>query len=265
MKSTPEGKSLIWREREHLPSQGASPRCVRCASWEDDLHIAEWGLPLTWGLTSVHGNFNKAPMPMWQEERMIQTPVLLWLAETNFYSIYSSCSMFTRACIGLFSQTYCHLNQALSWSPGEENNLFFQYFPYGHITNVEEQGNLGEMRSWITTSKEGWAPKNWCFQFVVLEKTLESPLDSKENKAANPKGNQSWIFIGRLDAEAKAPILWPPDAKNWLTEKDPDAGKDGKQKRRATEDETVGWHRPLNGHEFEQTPGDSEGQGSLGC
>ena len=79
---------------------------------------------------------------------------------------------------------------------------------------------------WELDHKEGWAPKNWCFQIVVLEKTLESPLHSKEIKLVNPKGNQLWIFIERNDAEAEAPILWPPDAKNWLIGKDPDAGKD---------------------------------------
>ena len=89
MKSTPEGKRLSWRESEHLPSQGASPKCMRCALWEDDLHIAEWGWPLTWGLTSVYWNFSKTPIPVWQEERMIQTPTLLFLAETNFYPTYS--------------------------------------------------------------------------------------------------------------------------------------------------------------------------------
>ena len=96
---------------------------------------------------------------------------------------------------------------------------------------------------------------------MVLEKTLESPLDCKEIKQVNPKGNQSFrIFIGRTDTEVETPILWPPDAKNWLTGKDPDAVKDGRQEKRgATEDETVGWHHPLNGHEFEQTLGDSEG------
>ena len=88
--------------------------------------------------------------------------------------------------------------------------------------------------------KEGWALKNWCFQIVVLEKTLESPLDSKI-KAVNPKGNQSWIFIGRTDAKAEAPILWPPDVKNWLIEKDPDAGKDWSWEEKVmTEDEMVG-------------------------
>ena len=112
--------------------------------------------------------------------------------------------------------------------------------------------------------KESWAPKNWCFWTVVLEKTLESPLDCKESKPVNPKGNQSWIFIGRADAEAEAPILWPPDAKNWLIRKDPDAGKDRRQEEKGmTEDEMVRWHPRLNGHEFKQALGVGGGQGSL--
>ena len=112
------------------------------------------------------------------------------------------------------------------------------------------------------TRKNGWGPYNLCLWTVVLEKTLESPLDNKEIKPVNPKGNQSWIFIESTDAEA--PILWPPAMKSWLFGKDPDAGKDWSQEeKQMTEDEMVGWHRWLNGHEFEQTLGDSEGQGSL--
>ena len=119
---------------------------------------------------------------------------------------------------------------------------------------------------WELDHKEGWAPKNWCFWTVVLEKTPESPLDCKEIKLVNPQGNQSWIFIGRTDAEAEAPILWPPDAKNWLTGKDPDAGKDWRQEETGmTKDEMVGWHHRLNGHKFKQAPGNGEGQGSLVC
>ena len=114
--------------------------------------------------------------------------------------------------------------------------------------------------------KEGWVPKNWCFWPVVLEKTLESPLDCKEIKPVNPKGNQPWIFIGKTDAGAEAPILWPPDVKSWLIGKDPDAEKDwGQEEKGVTEDEKIGWHHWLNGHEFEQAPGDDEGQGSLAC
>ena len=104
------------------------------------------------------------------------------------------------------------------------------------------------------------------FKLRCLEKTLESPLDSKEIKPVNPKGNQPWIFIGRTVAEAEAPIPWPPDAKTQLIRKDPDAGKDWRQEEKGeTEDEMVGWQHQLNGHEFEQAPGDSEGQESLAC
>ena len=119
---------------------------------------------------------------------------------------------------------------------------------------------------WELGHKEGWLLKNWCFRIVVLEKTSESPLDSREIKPVNPKINQPWIFIGRTDAKAEAPILWPPDAKSLLVGKDPDAGEDwGKEEKETTEDEVVRWQHWLNGHEFEQTPGDSEGQGSLEC
>ena len=107
---------------------------------------------------------------------------------------------------------------------------------------------------WELDHGKGWAPKNWCFRVVVLEKTLESPSDSKETKPVKSKGNQPWIFIGRPDAEAEALILWPPDAKSWLTGKDPDARKDGRQEEKgATEDELFGWCHWFNGHEFEQT------------
>ena len=105
---------------------------------------------------------------------------------------------------------------------------------------------------WELDYKESWALKNCCFWTVVMEKTLESPLDCKEMQPINPKGNQSWIFIGRTDVEAEAPILRPPDAKNWLIWKDSDAGKDGRQEEKeTTEDEMVRWHHQLNGHEFE--------------
>ena len=114
--------------------------------------------------------------------------------------------------------------------------------------------------------KDGWVLKNWCFWTVVLEKTLESPLDCKEITPVSPKGNQYWIFTERTDAEAEAPILWPPDTKSWLTGKDLDDGKDWRQEEKGTkEDETVGWHHQLSGHEFERTLGDGEGQGSLAC
>ena len=119
---------------------------------------------------------------------------------------------------------------------------------------------------WELNHKESWAPKNWCFETVVLEKTLESPLDYKEIKPVHPKGNQSWIFIGRTHAKTEAPILWPPDVKNWLIGKDPNAGQDWRQEEKGMiEDKMVGWYHWLDGHEFEQAPGVGGGQGSLAC
>ena len=114
--------------------------------------------------------------------------------------------------------------------------------------------------------KESWVQKNWCFWTVVLEKTLESPLDCKEIQAAHPKGNQSWISIGRTDVEAETLILWPPDVKKWFVRKDSDAGKDWRwEEKTTTEDEMVGWHHLLDGYELEQALGVGDGQGSLAC
>ena len=119
---------------------------------------------------------------------------------------------------------------------------------------------------WELDYKESWAPKNWCFWTVVLEKTLESSLECKEIRPVHPKGNQSWIFLRRTDAEAETSILCPLDAKSWLIWKDPDAGKDwGREVKGTTEDEMVGWPHRLNGHGFGWTPGVGEGQGGLVC
>ena len=115
-------------------------------------------------------------------------------------------------------------------------------------------------------SEESWAPKNWCFWTVVLEKTLESHLDCKKINLVNTKGNQSWIFIGRTDAEAETPILWPPDEKNWLIGKDPDVGRDwGQEEKGTSEDEMAGWHYWLDGRESEWTLRVGDGQGGLAC
>ena len=119
---------------------------------------------------------------------------------------------------------------------------------------------------WELDCKESWASKNWCFWTMVLEKTLKSPLDCKEMQPVHPKGNKSWIFIGRTDAEAETPILWPLDAKKWLIGKDCDAGKEWRQEDKGTtKDEMVGWHHWLNGHECKQAPGTGDEQGSLSC
>ena len=147
------------------------------------------------------------------------------------------------------------------WQPGWEGSMGENgYMIYSQSYSFSSS----HVRMWELDHKEGWVLKNWCFWTVVLEKTLESPLDSKKIKPVNPKGNQPWVFIGRIDAEAV--ILWPPDAKSQLIGKDPDVGKDWRQEEKgATEDEMVGWHRWINGHESEKTLGDSKGQESLAC
>ena len=119
---------------------------------------------------------------------------------------------------------------------------------------------------WVLDHKEGWTEKNWCFWTVVLDRTLESLLDCKENKPVNPKGNQPWIFIRRTDAETAAPILWPPNVKSWLIGKDTDAGKDWRQEgKRTTEEEMNGWHHQLKGHKFEQALGYGEENREAWC
>ena len=119
---------------------------------------------------------------------------------------------------------------------------------------------------WELDCEERWAPKNWCFWTVVLEKTLANLLDCKEIQPVHPKGNQSWLFIGRTNAEAETPIFWPPHVKSWLIGKAPDAGRDwGQEEKGMTEDEMAGWQHRLNGHEFGWTPGVGDGQGGLVC
>ena len=124
----------------------------------------------------------------------------------------------------------------------------------------------GHVWMWELDCEESWAPKNWCFWTVVLEKTLESPLDCKEIQPVQSKGDQSWVFIGRTDAKAETPIFWPPHEKSWLIGKDSDAGRDwGQEEKGMTEDEMDGWHHQLDGHEFEWTLVVDDGQGGLVC
>ena len=166
--------------------------------------------------------------------------------------------------------TTMNLKDACSWKksydqPRQQNKNQRHYFANKGPSSQSYGFSSGHIWMWELDYKESWTPKNWCFWTVVLEKTLESPLDSKI-KPVNPKGNQSWIFIGRTVAEAEAPKLWLLDVKSRLVRKNSHAWKDWRQEEKgSTEDEMVGWHHQLNGHEFEQTPGDSEGQGSLEC
>ena len=119
---------------------------------------------------------------------------------------------------------------------------------------------------WELDCEESWVPKNWCFWSVVLEKTLEGPLDCKEIQPIHSKGDQSWVFFGRTDAKAETPVLWPPHVKSWFIGKVSDAGRDwGQEEKGMTEDEMAGWHHQLDGSEFEWTPEVEDGQGGLGC
>ena len=131
-----------------------------------------------------------------------------------------------------------------------------QYFANKGPSSQSYSFSSSHVWMWELDCKESWAPKNWHFGTVMLDKTLQSPLDCKEIKPVNGKENQSWIFIERTDAEAETPILWPPDVKNWLTGKGPDAGKDWRQEKKGTtEDEMVGWCHWFYGHEFQQALG----------
>ena len=137
------------------------------------------------------------------------------------------------------------------------------YFANKGLSSQSHVFSSSHVWMWQLDYKESWVPKNWWFWTVVLEKTLEGPLDCKEIQQVNPKGDQSWICIGRT--HAKVPILWSTDAKSWLIRKDPDSGKDWRQEKGMREDEIVGWHHQLNGHKFEQVPGVGDGQGGLVC
>ena len=153
------------------------------------------------------------------------------------------------------------------WSVGVEI-LTFSFTLSAHPSTGSQSYGFSSSHAWMweLDHKEVWVLKIYCFWIVMLEKALESLLDCKEIKPVNPKGNQPWIFIGRTDAEAETPVLWPLDEKSWLIGKDPDVGKEWRQEEKGmTEDEMVGWQHWLNGHEFEQTLRDIEGQGNLVC
>ena len=165
----------------------------------------------------------------------------------------------------MFSSNCCFLTCIqISQEAGEVvwYSHLFQNFPQYIVIHTVK----GHVWMWELECEEGWAPKNWCFWTVVLEKTLESPLDCKEIQPVHSKGDQPWVFFGRNDAKAETPVLWPPHLKNWLIGKDSDAGRDwGQEEKGTAEDEMAGWHDRLNGREFEWTPGVGDGQGGLAC
>ena len=159
----------------------------------------------------------------------------------------------------------CSLKESYD-QPGQHIKKQRHYFGNKGLSSLSYGFSSSHVWMWDLDHKESWALKYWCFWTVVLKKTLESCLDFKDIQPVHPKRNQSWIFIGSTDPEAEAPILWPPDAKNWFIRKDPDPGKDWRQEEKGTtEDEMVGWHHQIDGYESEQAPGVGDGQGSLAC
>ena len=170
---------------------------------------------------------------------------------------YGDCSHEIRICLLLGRKVMTNLDSIL-----KNRHYFVNKGPSSQGYGLSS----GHICMWELDYKESWVPKNWCFWTVVLEKILESPLDCKEIQPVHPKGDQSWVFIGRTHDEAETPILWPPDVKSWLIVKNPDAGKDWRREEKGTiENEMVGWYHRLNGHEFEWAPGVGDGQRRLAC
>ena len=175
-----------------------------------------------------------------------------------FFGLQNHCSHEIKRCLLLGRKAMTNIDSLLKSKvitlPTKVCLVKAMVFPVSHVW------------MWELGYKESWVLNNWCFWTMVLEKTLESPFDCKEIQPVHPKGDQSWVFTGRTDAEAETPILRPPETKNWLIWKDPDAGKDwGQEEKGMTEDEMVGWHHQLNGHGFGWTLGVGDGQGGLAC
>ena len=183
------------------------------------------------------------PITSWQTDKKLRETVTNFIFLASKITENGQCSHEIKRCLLLGRKTMANLDSLLK---SRDITLLTKV----HLINAMVFSS-SHVWMWELDHKEIWVPKNWCFWTAVLEKTLESPLDYKEIKPVNPKGNESWIFIGRTDAEAETPILWPPDAKNWLIWKDPDAGKDWRwEEKGMTEDEMVGWHQQLDGHGF---------------
>ena len=202
-------------------------------------------------LISDSSAFSKSSLDIWKFTVHVLLKHGLENSEDYFSSVWNECN-----CVRVWAFFGIHLTNLGSILKSRDITL---------PTNVHIV-KTSHVQMWKFDHKENWTLKNWCLWTVVLERTLESPLDSKKIKPVNPKDNQSWIFIGRTDAEAEAPILWQCDVRSWLFEKDPNPGKVWGQEEKGTiEDKMPGWHHQFNGHEFEQTLRDSEGQGSLAC
>ena len=183
------------------------------------------------------------PITSWQTDGETMETVTNFIFLGSKITSECDCSLDIKRCLPLGSKAMINLDRILQRHYFADKGLSSQIYGFSG----------SHVWMWELDYKESWVLKNWCFWTVMLEKTLECALDSKEIKPVNPKRNLSWIYIGRTDAEAEAPMLWPPDMKNWLIWKDSDAGKDwGQEEKGTTEDEMIGWHHRLNGHEFEQ-------------
>ena len=183
------------------------------------------------------------PITSWQTDGETMETVTNFIFLGSKITSECDCSLDIKRCLPLGSKAMINLDRILQRHYFADKGLSSQIYGFSG----------SHVWMWELDYKESWVLKNWCFWTVMLEKTLECALDSKEIKPVNPKRNLSWIYIGRTDAEAEAPMLWPPDMKNWLIWKDSDAGKDwGQEEKGTTEDEMIGWHHWFNGHEFEQ-------------
>ena len=199
----------------------------------------------------ISGAFSKTSLNIWKFTVHILLKPGMENFEHYFTSVWNECN-----CVIVWAFFGIHLTNLDSILKSRDITLPTKV----HIVKASH------VQMWEFNHKENWALKNWCLQTVVLKRALDSPLDCKEIKPVNPKGNQPWMFIGRTDPEAEAPILWQCDVRNWLFEKDSNPGKDwGWEEKGTIEDKMARWHHQFSGHEFEQTLGDSEGQGSLAC
>ena len=206
--------------------------------------------PLLLDILIFHNDSRKVKLSCWTEYK----PPCSW-APKSLWTVTATMKL----------KDACSLEESYD-KPTQHVKKQRHYFAYKGLYSQSYGFSNSHVWVWELDNKNGWALKNWYLWTVLLKKTLESPLGWKEIKPVNTKGNQLWIFIGRTDAEAEAPILWPPDAKSQLIRKDPDAGKDWSQEEKGmTEGEMAGWPHWLNGHEFEQTLGDGEGPESLAC
>ena len=185
------------------------------------------------------------PITSWQIDGETMETVRDLILGGSKITADGDCSREIKRCLLLGRKAMTNLS---SWLKSRDSTLQTKV----HLVQASQSFSSSNVWMWELEFKESWVPKNWCFSTVVLEKTLESLLECREIQPVYPKGNKSWIFIGRTDVEAETPVLWPPDAKNWLTGKDPDGGKDWRQEEKGTaEDEMFGCHHQLNGHEFE--------------